>query len=106
MGYRGYGLPIAEIVSEGTVGLMQALNRFEPERGFRFSTYAMWVDQGVDTGLHSAFVVTCKNWHHLKPEEALLQTALGKKQNRCIGKRRPSSRSGCLDRKEPRCFRP
>jgi RNA polymerase sigma-32 factor len=42
MGYRGYGLPIAEIVSEGNVGLMQALNRFEPERGFRFSTYAIW----------------------------------------------------------------
>src|ERR1700726_3289726 len=42
MGYRGYGLPMAEIISEGNVGLMQALNRFEPERGFRFSTYAMW----------------------------------------------------------------
>src|SRR6202163_3850222 len=42
MGYRGYGLPIAEIVSEGNVGLMQALNRFEPEKGFRFSTYAVW----------------------------------------------------------------
>jgi RNA polymerase sigma-32 factor len=42
MGYRGYGLPISEIVSEGNVGLMQALNRFEPEKGFRFSTYAMW----------------------------------------------------------------
>ena len=42
MGYRGYGLPMAEIISEGNVGLMQALNRFEPERGVRFSTYAMW----------------------------------------------------------------
>jgi RNA polymerase sigma-32 factor len=42
MGYRGYGLPVAEIISEGNVGLMQALNRFEPERGFRFSTYAIW----------------------------------------------------------------
>jgi RNA polymerase sigma-32 factor len=42
MSYRGYGLPMAEIISEGNVGLMQALNRFEPERGFRFSTYAMW----------------------------------------------------------------
>ena len=41
-GYRGYGLPIPEIISEGNVGLMQALNRFEPERGFRFTTYAMW----------------------------------------------------------------
>jgi len=42
MGYRGYGLPIAEIVSEGNVGLMQAVKRFDPERGFRLATYAMW----------------------------------------------------------------
>jgi RNA polymerase sigma-32 factor len=42
MGYRGYGLPVSEIISEGNVGLMQALNRFEPEKGFRFTTYAMW----------------------------------------------------------------
>ncbi|MEH2483343.1 RNA polymerase sigma-32 factor [Nitrobacteraceae bacterium AZCC 2146] len=42
MGYRGYGLPVSEIISEGNVGLMQALSRFEPEKGFRFATYAMW----------------------------------------------------------------
>ncbi len=42
MGYRGYGLPISEIISEGNVGLMQAVKRFEPERGFRLATYAMW----------------------------------------------------------------
>jgi RNA polymerase sigma-32 factor len=42
MGYRGYGLPITEIISEGNIGLMQALNRFDPERGFRFATYAIW----------------------------------------------------------------
>jgi RNA polymerase sigma-32 factor len=42
MGYRGYGLPISEMISEGNVGLMHALNRFEPEKGFRFATYAMW----------------------------------------------------------------
>jgi RNA polymerase sigma-32 factor len=42
MGYRGYGLPISEMISEGNVGLMQALNRFDPEKGFRFATYAMW----------------------------------------------------------------
>ena len=42
MGYRGYGLPISEIISEGNVGLMHALNRYEPERGFRFATYAVW----------------------------------------------------------------
>jgi RNA polymerase sigma-32 factor len=42
MNYRGYGLPVSEIISEGNVGLMQALDRFEPDRGFRFSTYAVW----------------------------------------------------------------
>src|ERR1700750_2809763 len=42
MNYRGYGLPLSEIISEGNVGLMQAVNRFEPEKGFRFATYAMW----------------------------------------------------------------
>jgi RNA polymerase sigma-32 factor len=41
-GYRGYGLPMSEVVSEGNVGLMQAVKRFEPERGFRLATYAMW----------------------------------------------------------------
>lgn len=42
MGYRGYGLPIGEIISEGNVGLMQAVKKFDPERGFRLATYAMW----------------------------------------------------------------
>jgi len=42
MGYRGYGLPIGELVSEGNVGMMQAVKRFDPERGFRLATYAMW----------------------------------------------------------------
>src|SRR3982751_4763853 len=42
MRYRGYGLPIADVISEGNVGLMQAVKRFEPERGFRLATYAMW----------------------------------------------------------------
>src|SRR3569833_1855663 len=42
MGYRGYGLPVSEIVAEGNVGLMQAVKRFEPDKGFRLATYAMW----------------------------------------------------------------
>jgi RNA polymerase sigma-32 factor len=42
VGYRGYGLPLSEVISEGNVGLMQAVQRFEPEKGFRFATYAMW----------------------------------------------------------------
>ena len=42
MGYRGYGLPLSELISEGNVGLMQAVKRFDPDRGFRLATYAMW----------------------------------------------------------------
>ena len=42
MGYRGYGLPVSEIVSEGNIGLMQAVKKYDPERGFRLATYAMW----------------------------------------------------------------
>src|SRR6185437_1347824 len=42
MGYRGYGLPVGELISEGNVGMMQAVKRFDPDRGFRLATYAMW----------------------------------------------------------------
>ena len=42
MGYRGYGLPLGEVIAEGNIGLMQAVKRFDPERGFRLATYAMW----------------------------------------------------------------
>ena len=42
MGYKGYGLPVSEMISEGNVGLMQAVKKFEPEKGFRLATYAMW----------------------------------------------------------------
>src|ERR1700752_56129 len=42
MGYRGYGLPLSELIAEGNVGMMQAVKRFEPDRGFRLATYAMW----------------------------------------------------------------
>ncbi len=41
-GYRGYGLPISDVISEGNIGLMQAMERFKPEKGFRFATYAAW----------------------------------------------------------------
>lgn len=42
MGYRGYGLPVSELISEGNIGMMQAVRRFDPDRGFRLATYAMW----------------------------------------------------------------
>ena len=42
MGYRGYGLPVADLISEGNIGLMQAVKRFDPDKGFRLATYAIW----------------------------------------------------------------
>src|SRR3546814_8131282 len=42
MGYRGYGLPVSELISEGNIGLMQVVKKFEPDRGFRLATYALW----------------------------------------------------------------
>src|SRR3546814_184442 len=42
MGYRGYGLPVGELIAEGNLGMMQAVKRFDPDRGFRLATYAMW----------------------------------------------------------------
>ena len=42
MGYRGYGLPLSELISEGNVGMIQAVKRFDPDRGFRLATYAIW----------------------------------------------------------------
>jgi RNA polymerase sigma factor (sigma-70 family) len=50
MGYRGYGLPISEVISEGNVGLMQSVKRFEPEKGFRLATYAIWWIKAASEG--------------------------------------------------------
>jgi RNA polymerase sigma-32 factor len=47
MGYRGYGLPISKMISEGNIGLIQAVNRFEPEKGFRLATYALCGGSGL-----------------------------------------------------------
>ncbi|MEZ5947213.1 MAG: RNA polymerase sigma factor RpoH [Hyphomonas sp.] len=56
MGYRGYGLPMAEVISEGNVGLMQAVKKFDPDKGFRLATYAMWWISRRDPGIHPALV--------------------------------------------------
>jgi RNA polymerase sigma-32 factor len=56
MGYRGYGLPVAELISEGNVGLMKAVKRFDPEKGFRFSTYAIW---WIKAAIHEYILRSC-----------------------------------------------
>ena len=71
MGYRGYGLPISEVVSEGNVGLMQAVKRFEPEKGFPSRHLRDVVDQSGDTGIHPSFLVAREDGHHGQPEEAV-----------------------------------
>ena len=75
MGYRGYGLPVAELVSEGNVGMMQAVKRFDPERGFRLATYAMWWIRAFDPGIHPALLVAGQNGHHGSAEKTVLQPA-------------------------------
>ena len=75
MGYRGYGLPIGEIVSEGNVGLMQAVKRFEPDKGFRLATYAMWWIPRFHPRICPALMVACENGHDGEPEEAVFQPA-------------------------------
>src|SRR5260370_670714 len=62
IGYRGYGLPISEVISEGNIGLMQAVKRFEPDKGFRLATYAVW-------WIKSAIP------HYILPSSPLLQIA-------------------------------
>ena len=85
-GYRGYGLPISDVISEGNVGLMQAVQRFKPEKGFRFATYAAWWIRAAISGIHPALVVAGAHGHYGEPEEAVLQSAQGQEQD--IGHRR------------------
>jgi RNA polymerase sigma-32 factor len=74
MGYRGYGLPVSDLISEANVGIMQAVERFEPDRGFRFATYAVWwIRAAVQLYiLHSWLLV--KIWYHRSAEETFFQT--------------------------------
>ena len=72
IGYRGYGLPISEMISEGNIGLIQAVNRFEPEKGFRLATYAVWWIRGFDPGIHFALLVAGEDGHHRETDEVVL----------------------------------
>ena len=79
MGYRGYGLPIGEVISEGNVGLMQAVKRFEPEKGFRLATYAMWwIKASIQEYILRSWTPG-EDGHDRQPEEAVLQPAQGRR---------------------------
>ena len=70
-------LPISEVISEGNVGLMQAVKRFEPDKGFRLATYAMWWIKAAIQGYILRSWSLVKMEHHRQPEEAVLQPAQG-----------------------------
>jgi hypothetical protein len=95
MGYRGYGLPIAEVLSEGNLGLMKAVGRFEPEKGFRLATYAMWA--GINSGIRTSLVVARENGNHREPEKAVLQPAQGEERDFRLRGRGPAPRPGQAD---------
>jgi hypothetical protein len=80
MGYRGYGLPISDVISEGNVGLLQAVNRFDPDKGSHHLRRV--VDQSLDPRIRPAIMVAGEDGHHRQPEEAVLQPAQGQAQRR------------------------
>ena len=75
MGYRGYGLPVADLISEGNLGMMHAVKKFEPEKGFRLGHLCHVVDQSRHSGIYFAVLVACQNWHHRRAEKAVFQSA-------------------------------
>ena len=94
MGYRGYGLPVGELISEGNVGMMQAVKRFDPDRGFRLSTYAMWWIRAAiqEYILHSWSLV--KMGTTAAQKETVLQPAPAERPDAGDRRRRPETRPG------------
>ena len=81
MGYRGYGLPMGEVISEGNVGLMQAVKKFDPDKGFRLATYAMWwIRASIQEYILRSWSLV-KTGHHRCAEEAVLQPAQGSRRD-------------------------
>ena len=82
MGYRGYGLPVSEMVSEGNIGLMQAVKKFEPEKGFRLATYAMWY-KSFNSGIYSKILEFGKNGYNCSSKKTFFQFKENKKSIIC-----------------------
>ena len=97
MRYRGYGLPIAELVSEGNIGLMQAVKRFDPDRGVRLATYAMWWIRATiqEYILRSWSLVKVARQRH--PEEVVFQTAASQERDLGVPGRRLAAGPGGTD---------
>ena len=90
MGYRGYGLPIGEVVSEGNVGLMQAVKRFDPDKGFRLATYAMW---WIKASIQEYIL---RSWSLVKMGTTANQKKLFFNLRKAKGRSRRSTRATCV----------
>ena len=105
MGYRGYGLPQAEVISEANVGLMQAVKRFDPDKGFRLATYAMW---WIRASIQEYIL---RSWspgqagNNQRAEEAVFQPAQGQGAHRRPGRGGPAPRRGQAHRHRSRRHR-
>ena len=92
MGYRGYGLPVSELISEGNIGLMQGVKKFEPDRGFRLATYAMWWIRASIQEFILRSLEPGEDGHHRGAEEAVLQPPPDEEPDRRVRGRRPQAR--------------
>ncbi len=98
MGYRGYGLPISEVISEGNVGLMHAVKRFEPDKGFPPRDLRDVVDPRRHPGIRAALVVAGEDRHDRGAEASVLQPAQGEGPDRRARRRQPAPRPDQADR--------
>ena len=69
--HRNYGLPLEDLIAHGNIGVLQATQNFDPELGYRFSTYAMWWDWSSHQGIHFAFMVIGEGWHDFIAKEVI-----------------------------------
>ena len=100
MGYRGYGLPIGEVISEGNVGLMQAVKRFDAGARLPARDLRHVVDQGGDPGIHPALLEPGEDGDDRQPEAAVLQPPQGEEPDPGARRGRPPARPGDADRRE------
>jgi hypothetical protein len=99
--YLGYGLPHADLIQEGNIGLMKAVKRFDPERGVRLVSFAHALDQGRDPRIHPEELAHGQGGHHQGTAQAVLQPALAPHRRPYPERRRRRAHRGQAERQAP-----